>query len=269
VPARNAPSASPEDQELARLTALPPGQPTVTEIFGWPFYIPDARSFIYLYDLYFKKQIFDFRPRDRQLYVIDCGANIGVTVSWWKKRYPHAQVLAFEPDPDIFRVLHRNCGALPGVRLLNAAVWDREGEMPFLAKGGEAGQVAELSDSPRPEMIRSVRCVRLRSFLSHKCDFLKMDIEGAEVAVIRDCADALNNVARIFVEYHSFVEKKQFLGETISLLEKAGFRLHFYTELASSSPFKELVEKDLHLDLFGFRHETKPGQNVVILPSTG
>jgi FkbM family methyltransferase len=263
MPARRARIDSPEDQELARLGALPLGQPTVTEIFGWPFYIPNVRSFIYLYDLYFKKRIFDFALGDHPPYIIDCGANIGVTVTWWKKRYADAQVLAFEADPDIFRFLERNCGALPGVRLFNAAVWDREGEIPFLSKGGEGGRVAELSNSPRQGMIRPVPCVRLRSFLSQKCDFLKMDIEGAEVAVIRDCADELKNVARTFVEYHSFVEKKQSLGETISVLEKAGFRLHVVTELPSSRPFEELVvlgEIDLHLDLFGFRDETKPKQ---------
>src|SRR4029077_12974091 len=124
MPARNAPSGSPQDQELARLAALPSREPTITEIFCWPFHIPNVRAFIYLYDLYFKKRIFDFALGDRHPYVIDCGANIGVTVTWWKKRYPDAQVLAFEADPDIFRVLERNCGALPGVRLLNAAVWD-------------------------------------------------------------------------------------------------------------------------------------------------
>ena len=271
MPARNAPSGSPEDEELARLAALPSGEPTITEIFGSPFYIPDVRSFIHLYDLYFKKRIFDFTQEDRDLYVIDCGANIGVTVTWWKTRYPDAQVLAFEADPDLFRVLQRNCGALPGVRLLNAAVWDREGDIPFLSKGSEGGHVAELSNCPRQEMIRSVPCVRLRSFLSQKCDFLKMDIEGAEVTVIRDCADALKNVARTFVEYHSFVDEKQSLGETISILEKAGFRLHILTELPSSRPFDELVvfnEMDLHLDLFGFRDETKPRQHVVMLPKT-
>jgi FkbM family methyltransferase len=265
VPARNA--RSPEDKELARLAALPPGHPTTTEIFGWPFYIPDSASFVQLYDVYFKKRIFDFTPRDRYPYVIDCGANIGVTVSWWKKRYPDAQVLAFEADPDIFRVLHRNCEALLGVRLINAAVWNKEGQIPFVAKGGQEGHVAELSDSPRLEMIRSVPCVRLRSFLSRKCDFLKMDIEGAEVEVIRDCAEALRNVARIFVEYHSFVNKTQSLGETISLLEDAGFRLHTHTEVPSPRPFDELVifdQTDLHLGLFGFRDETRPKRNVVM-----
>jgi len=119
------------------------------------------------------------------------------------------------------------------VRLLNAAAWDKEGEIPFAAMGGEGGYVAELSHRPRLEMIRPVPCVRLRSFLSQKCDFLKMDIKGSEIAVLRDSADALKNVAQIFVEYHSFVGKEQSLGETISLLEKAGFRLHIHTESPS------------------------------------
>jgi hypothetical protein len=81
---------------------------------------------------------------------------------------------------------------------------------------------------------------------------MKMGIERAEGAVIRNCADALKNVARIFVELHSFVDKKQSLGETISVLEQAGFRLHIHTKLTSSRPLDELVvfnEKKLRLDL--------------------
>jgi hypothetical protein len=38
---------------------------------------------------------------------------------------------------------------------------------------------------------------------------------------IRDCADALGSVARMCVEYHSFVRRQQKLGETILLLELA------------------------------------------------
>jgi len=32
---------------------------------------------------------------------------------------------------------------------------------------------------------------------------LKIDIEGAEYDVLKDCEDSLENVKNIFVEYHS------------------------------------------------------------------
>jgi FkbM family methyltransferase len=261
LPRRVRSAESGQEEELARLRALPPGQPTVTNIFGWPFHVVDGGSFAYLYYLYFRQQSYNFVPHTDRPFIIDCGANVGVSVTRWKTSYPNAQVLAFEADPQIFQVLQRNCGHLSGVRLVHAAVWDREGEIPFLAKGGEGGHIAEFSNNGGKDICCSVPCVRLRSFLTQKYDLLKMDIEGAEVAVIQDCADALENVARIFIEHHSFIHRKQVLGETLSLLENAGYRIHVHTKVRSPRPFDEvhvLNEKDLHLDLFCFRGEVQP-----------
>jgi hypothetical protein len=64
---------------------------------------------------------------------------------------------------------------------------------------------------------------------------------------IRDCADALGSMARMCVEYHSFVRRQQKLGETILLLELTGFGIHARIDTHSTQPFHELVifnEKD-------------------------
>jgi FkbM family methyltransferase len=261
LPTRGGGCESPEDQELARLGAMPSGQPATTTIFGSPFDLVDGRSFPHLYDLYFRKQPCNFSHSTTPPFIIDCGANVGVSVTRWKTVYPGAQVLAFEADPEIFQVLQKNCRRFSDVRLVNAAVWDKEGELPFVAKGGEGGHLAALSAQRRNDLSCSVPCMRLRSFLTQKCDLLKMDIEGAEVAVLRDCADVLHNVSRLFVEYHSFVHQKQLLGETLSLLENAGFRIHVHAKIRSPRPFDEMRvfnEKDLRLDLFCFRDEARP-----------
>lgn len=250
-----------QERELQRLRRLPQGQPATTGIFGRPFSLLDGTSFAHLYDLHFRRQILRFKAASDTPRIIDCGANVGVTVVWWKTQFPNARVLAFEADPDIFTLLKRNCGHLPDLELINAAVWDRQGELPFAAKGGEGGHMAEFAQTC-PGLIRNIPCLRLRLYLGEKCDFLKLDIEGAEIAVIRDCADVLGNVARAFVEYHSFVDRPQLLGPTVSLLEKAGFRLHVHTELPSARPFQEvfiLNEKDLRLDFFCYREETCAG----------
>ena len=36
---------------------------------------------------------------------------------------------------------------------------------------------------------KTVPCVRLRDLLNEEIDFLKIDIEGAEYEVLKDCAD--------------------------------------------------------------------------------
>jgi FkbM family methyltransferase len=248
------------EAELQRLRSLPEMQPATTGIFGRPFQILDGRSFAHLYDMFFRKQLYRFKAPTDSPYIIDCGANTGVSVTWWKTAYPNARVVAFEADPAIFRILEGNCSHFKDVRLVNAAIWNKEGELAFSAKGGEGGQIAELSVT-NSALIRMVPSVRLRSFLAEKCDFLKMDIEGAEINVIGDCADVLETVDRAFIEYHSLVGRPQHLGQTISVLEAAGFRLHIHTELPSPRPLDELIvfnDKDLRLDLFCYRETTRP-----------
>jgi FkbM family methyltransferase len=244
-----------EQAELERLRKLPEGQPATTNIFGQPFEILDGRAFAHLFELYFIQQLYAFKAPTDCPYIIDCGANIGVTVTWWKHKYPSARVLAFEADPGIFRILESNCGHFKNVQLVNAAVWDKEGELAFSAKGGEGGHLAELS-STNSATVLMVRGVRLRSFLTEKCDFLKMDIEGAEQEVLLDCADRLQNIKKIVVEHHSFIDRPQNIGAFIGVLETAGFRVHVHTELPANVPFLErpvINGKDLRLLVFAFR----------------
>lgn len=253
-------SSRSNELELKRLRALPPMRPDVTHMLGRPFRILDGHSFVTIYDTFFRREIYAMRAGPEQPFIIDCGANIGVGVIWWKTKYPGCRVLAFEADPAIFAVLQENCGDLPGVRLINAAIWDCDGELDFAVQGGLGGHAQELSGSEEWTNI-SVASLRLRPYLHEHCDLLKMDIEGAEVRVIRDCADVLNTVDRMFVEYHSFCDKKQYLAETLLHLENAGFRLHIHVELPSPQPFYELLKynyKDLRLDLYCFRDHVRP-----------
>jgi FkbM family methyltransferase len=246
--------------ELQRIRKAPGGR-TTTEIFGRTFQIIDANSFCGLYESLFRRKLYDFETKTKEPYIIDCGANVGVSVMWWKTRFPNARVLAFEADPEIFKVLEKNCGGLPGVKLVNAAVWDREGEATFLAKSSEGGHLADFAKAGEGAPVRKVKCARLRDHLTEKCEFLKVDIEGAEAEVVRDCADSLGKTSRIFVEHHSFVGREQHLGETISILERAGFRVHAHVELPSPTPYSELLqfnEKDLRVALFCFRPEAAP-----------
>jgi hypothetical protein len=74
--------------------------------------------------------------------------------------------------------------------------------------------------------------------------------------VLLDCADRLQNVKKIVVEHHSFIDRPQNIGAFIGVLETAGFRVHVHTELPASAPFLErpvINGKDLRLVIFAFR----------------
>jgi FkbM family methyltransferase len=40
-------------------------------------------------------------------YIIDAGANIGLSIIYFKKKYPNSKIVAFEPDKLIFNILKK------------------------------------------------------------------------------------------------------------------------------------------------------------------
>lgn len=244
-------------RHLARVRRVPRYRRAVTDIFGRPFEIVDSSSFLWMYREIFVDEIYRFRARSQEPYVIDCGANVGLSVLYFKRLYPRARVTAFEPDGQIFEVLERNVErqGLGGVELHRRAVWSSETVLSFRSEGADGGRLSDGGgggDLP----VRSVPTARLRDFLGRPVDFLKIDIEGAETEVLTDCADLLPNVEHLFVEYHSFADAPQTLHTVARVIADAGFRLHVHPPATSPRPFLGRDVQggmDMQLNLFAFR----------------
>ena len=87
-------------------------------------------------------------------------------------------------------------------------------------------------------------------------DLLKIDIEGAEYEVLKDCEDTLDNVENIFIEYHSWNNSPQKLSEILAILEKNNFRYYISSICGRSHPFINTgldQNMDLQLNIFGVR----------------
>ena len=48
--------------------------------------------------------------------IIDCGANIGISLIYLKMVLPQSKIIAFEPDPFLFDYLTRNIKGKPSYR---------------------------------------------------------------------------------------------------------------------------------------------------------
>ncbi len=230
---------------------------TVTRLLGREMQVPDGRSFASIYEAYFQREEYKFSSSCDRPLIIDGGANAGIGIHYWKRLCPHSRVVAFEPDPEMYQVLKSNCGDLPDVTLREAALWIENGVAKFSAIGRDGGHLSPLaarSDTPRQV---EVRTLRMRDMLTEPIELLKLDIEGAEIEVLQDCADRLQFVRWLFVEYHSFLHKPQRLGMVFSTLENAGFRIYCRKDLPAQQPFMSrpvFNEKDLHLNIFAFRN---------------
>jgi FkbM family methyltransferase len=244
---------------LKEVFRLKTGNAQNSSLFGKPVAITD--SFWYLHSLkeIFVDDIYKFKCEHESPYIVDCGANIGLSVIYFKRLFPKAEIVAFEPDVTIFQMLKANLRQFDctNVDTRNEAVWKEATTLKFSANGGLGGQLVDESGQTVTTNITETQTARLKDYLKRPVDFLKMDIEGAEVVVLQDCAEELKNVNNLFVEYHSEPNSNQELHTLLMLLQNAGFK-YYVKEAWNNLPLPYLRTQynphyDLQLNIFAYR----------------
>lgn len=207
------------------------------------------------------KEIFVDDIYDQQLpenaYLLDCGAHIGMSVIYLKSICPGAHILCFEPDQKNYELLKKNISShqLKDIDARNEAVWNENTSLDFIQ---EASMGSKIATNHTANTV-SVKAIRLKDYLNEKIDFLKLDIEGAEYKVLKDIADNLQLVSKLFIEYHGKFSQNNEMLEIFSIIQNAGFQ--FYIKEATSvydQPFlrkKSPVDYDIQLNIFCFRNE--------------
>lgn len=167
--------------------------------------------------------------------VYDVGANIG----WYsllaaRRVGPQGSVVAFEPSLQNALYAHQNAIAngLANMTVVPAALTDEDGWLAFLDKGSLEGRL-EKDDSEAQAQRRAQRELRVRgrtivpvarldSWLertgSRPPNVVKIDVEGAEVGVLRGMRETLASAApTLIVELHGTRE------EVADELDRAGY----------------------------------------------
>jgi len=228
-------------------------EPLTIELFQRKFRIADSLSFYYSYQEIFGRDIYLFHSDKKDPLIIDCGSNYGTSILYFKRIFPEARIIAFEPDPAIFDLLRWNMHSFgfEDVEIHNLAIWQDQTSMPFSSDGADGGRI--VSDVSQNMLL--VPTVRLDDYLVSHVDMLKIDIEGAEVDVLATVS-RLQSVTNVFIEYHSFMDQQQRLPELLSLLRDAGFRYQVHTQFSPQRPFVDKVVQnsmDLQLNVFAYR----------------
>jgi FkbM family methyltransferase len=200
--------------------------PGRVQVLGLDLEYVDALTLVPQWEDIFVKRSLDFQSASASPRILDCGGNVGLASLWYKRAYPHARITSFEADPRIAATLQRNLAANGhrDVDVVNAAVWVENTTLEFRAEGTDSGAVASVAGETPGEVLR-VPAIRLRDWLERDpVDLLKLDIEGAEAAVLEDIAPVLDRVAALQMEVHELDIERRLLPRCLAVLEARGFR---------------------------------------------
>jgi FkbM family methyltransferase len=233
--------------------------PFTTTYPGFPCFVPDKSSFLFMYDEIMDREIYKFTTHEPAPRILDCGANIGLATVYLKQQYPQARVTCFEPDDATFIALEKNITAagFSDVELVHAGLGAREETRTFFSEGADGGRIATSDDAKNETNITEVKLIPLSPYLDEPIDFLKIDIEGSEAEVLEECKDKLGKVKQIFVEYHSLHDEPQTLPRILEILKTAGFRVYIEdVGVHSKHPLESIqthMGYDSQLNIFGYR----------------
>lgn len=233
--------------------------PFVMSLNNATFIGPDGPSFYHSYVEIFNDRIYQFQCENESPTILDCGANIGLSVLFFKQIFPDCQLTAIEADPTIFNYLVQNLAEarISDVECLNKAVADKPGTLCFAQEGADGGRIVNGNDSKQSV---KVDATTLNELIVSHTHFLKIDIEGAETAALLAC-EKLDIVDRIFVEYHSFVDQPQVLSALLRKLSDSDFRFTIHQQFVSPRPFTERslqLDMDLQLNIFAWKQGCGP-----------
>lgn len=160
---------------------------------------------------------------DSHSVVVDLGANMGAFSRQMAHQFGCA-CYAIEPNPECFAHLNR----FVQIDAFNLAIADRAGEMRFfVSANSEASSFTRTADTDREIVVTALRLDEFaqREGLTH-IDLLKIDIEGAEIALLDSLPDVfLQDVGQIAIEFHDFcgLVSKDEVARVVRRMQALGF----------------------------------------------
>lgn len=189
--------------------------------------------------------------------ILDIGANEGFFSADMRKRFPNAQIYAFEPLHDCFKTLNSKMAGDLKFKSLNVALGEAKGET-VIHRSSSHPSSSLLPMSPLHKKLypgsaehteEKIHIERLDDLMQNesleKTTLVKIDVQGFEASVIRGAQETLKRSQVVIVE-NSFVtlyEGQALFAEIHNLLHELGFlysgRLETHYDKKTKAPIYE------------------------------
>jgi len=217
------------------------------EIFGFQVHAYDYTTLLFLFREIFLSKDYYFGSNQNQERIIDCGANIGMSIFFHKYFHPQAEIIAFEPNPSAFELLQINMKAnkLTGVTCIQKAVSENEEPIQFFVNDDKGSLLSSVRSDRGGNKAIHIETTLLSKFLNKPTSLLKIDVKGAEWLILNDLkanAGKLEHVEHVILEYHHKINgEPSKLCSFLSYFEQCGFEYNIRTHYQNQGDFQDLI----------------------------
>ncbi len=197
---------------------------------------------------------------------VDIGANTGIITTYMALACgKQGKVLAFDPNPYVFRVLSENATlntALATIDAYNVAITDQEGEYYYNSSEASFNN-GGISSQPenrhgKYSLSQKIKGVRLEDFLEEKyagqltrIKLLKTDAEGYDKEILRSVSALLHRIKPVVIAecFGKLTQAERF--ELYDILASLGYTLYYFSDFDAAA---EVVRLQSREDMLRWHH---------------
>ena len=204
---------------------------------NFSIYHPYAYSYYNLFGEIFLQNMYFFKTEKKIPLILDCGANIGLAMFYFKYLYPKAHIKCFEPNPEALELLKKNIkeNHLSNIFVYPKALSDGMEEKRFYNPSGILACASAgffINRTHKGDFSeKKVKTNMLSKYINEEIDFLKVDVEGAESQVFKDLdiSGKIKYISQAVIEFHlNYFEKEIDLSKLLGVLEKNKLAYHLH-----------------------------------------
>ena len=174
----------------------------------------------------FDEEIYASNQNNEVFKMLDLGSNIGLSVAYFKMRFPAAVIEAYEPDKNSFKLLQKNIqeNDWKNVSANETAVSDENGFLFASSIEEKASVNSNFATAGKEES--QVKAKRISEILQQNFDIIKIDVEGGEWRIFKKIIEhqLIPKASNLFVEFHQIEKNKKQFEEILNCFQQNGFK---------------------------------------------
>ena len=149
----------------------------------------------------------DYNPR----FIIDAGANIGLSCIYFKNNYPEAKIIAIEPEKSNCNLFLKNTSRYPDIILLEGALLNESNIETTITNLTDEKYSFRIDRSKKAKKLDDSSVISysinqlIERYNIENINILKLDIEGSEKDVFSSNLEWLNITDNILIELHELL----------------------------------------------------------------